>query len=118
MRLDPPHTPGRPFGESRNSPQRVPLRPVRQPPFHAIRLCAGITYTMGGIAIDARARVINERQRPIPGLFAAGSCTGGIEGGPAAGYVGGYMRALCFGLIAGDAVAHSIAGGREYDASR
>ena len=49
---------------------------------------------------------------PIRGLHAAGSCTGGIEGGPIAGYVGGYMKALCLGLIAGDTMAQDIAATR------
>jgi fumarate reductase flavoprotein subunit len=108
-RLDPPHTLGRAFGESRRSAERFALLPIQQPPFHAVRLCAGISYTMGGIAIDGTARVLTNSGEPIPGLYAAGGCTGGIEGGPVAGYVGGYMRALCFGLIAGDAVARTIA---------
>ena len=102
MDLDPPHTPGRCFGSARNAPDRIPLRPIRRPPFHAIRLCAGLSYTLGGIAIDTGARVLRPDGRIVPGLLAAGGCTGGIEGGPVAGYIGGYMKALCLGLIAGD----------------
>jgi fumarate reductase flavoprotein subunit len=34
--------------------------------------CPGITYTMGGIAIDGHARVLNDADLPIPGLYAAG----------------------------------------------
>jgi hypothetical protein len=30
--------------------------PVSTPPYYAVPLCAGITMTMGGIAIDAHAR--------------------------------------------------------------
>jgi fumarate reductase flavoprotein subunit len=41
----------------------------------------------------------------IPGLYAAGSACGGIEGGPHAGYVGGLMKALVFGLLAAEDVA-------------
>ena len=40
----------------------------------------------------------------MPGLYAAGSCTGGIEGGPLSGYVGGYLKAVTLGLIAGDEI--------------
>jgi fumarate reductase flavoprotein subunit len=77
---------------------------VRGVPFLAIRLCAGITYTMGGMAIDANGRVLDTADRPIAGLYAAGSCTGGIEGGPRSGYVGGLAKAAVFGLRAGEAV--------------
>jgi succinate dehydrogenase/fumarate reductase flavoprotein subunit len=99
-RLTPPRGVGRMFGESRGSEKRVNLLPIAQPPYYAIPLVAGLTYTMGGIAIDAQARVIGESGAPIPGLFAAGSCTGGLEGGPLGGYVGGYLKAATFGLIA------------------
>ncbi len=99
--LSPVRTEGREFGVSRASPKRVSLRPVVEPPFYAIRVCAGISFTMGGIAIDDRARVLDKGGRPIEGLLAAGSCTGGVEGGPVAGYIGGLLKACCFGLIAG-----------------
>src|SRR5262249_57845717 len=56
---------------------------------------------MGGIEIDAQARVIGRDGEPIPGLFAAGSCTGGVEGGPLGGYIGGYLKAGCPSPIAG-----------------
>ena len=62
---------------------------IRTPPFHAIRLCAGITYTMGGIAIDSRSRVLNAANQPIAGLYAAGCATGGLEGGRFVAYIGG-----------------------------
>ncbi|MFM9970444.1 MAG: FAD-dependent oxidoreductase [Burkholderiales bacterium] len=85
-----------------------PFKPVAitKPPFYAMPLCAGITYTMGGIAIDAQCRVLHENGNPIEGLFAAGSTTGGHEGGPVAGYTGGLSKALTFGwLAAGSIVA-------------
>lgn len=79
--------------------------PVKQGPFHAIPLCAGMTYTMGGIATDANARVLDTSDAPIAGLYAAGSCTGGLEGGgEVAGYSGGLSKASVFGLLAGDAI--------------
>jgi fumarate reductase flavoprotein subunit len=98
--LDPPRTSGRMFGESRSTGKRVSVAPVATPPYYAIPLVAGISYTMGGIEIDAQARVIGRDGEPIPGLFAAGSCTGGVEGGPLGGYIGGYLKAVGLGLIA------------------
>ena len=40
--------------------------PIHQPPFFAVPLCAGITYTMGGLAIDAKARVLRTDGAPDP----------------------------------------------------
>ena len=75
------------------------------PPFHAAPLCAGITVTSGGLATDGAARVLDGAGRPVPGLYAAGSAVGGIEGGPRVGYVGGLIKAFCIGLIAADTIA-------------
>lgn len=81
-----------------------PLR-VDTAPFLAVRLAAGITYTMGGIAIDAESRVLHESGDAVPGLYAAGSTTGGFEGGPGSVYLGGLAKAAIFGLRAGESAA-------------
>jgi fumarate reductase flavoprotein subunit len=107
--LVPARTSGRMFGESRGSPKRVGLLPIAQPPFYAIALAAGISYTMGGIEIDAQARVIARDGAPFPGLLAAGACTGGIEGGPLGGYVGGFLKAVTLGLIAAETIGAAVA---------
>ena len=85
--------------------------PIRKAPFHAVKLCAGITYTMGGIAIDAAARVIDTQDRPIANLFAAGCATGGIEGvgsQPQVAYIGGLTRSSVFALRAADSICESL----------
>ena len=71
-------------------------------------LCAGLTYTMGGIATDAHGRVLREDGSSIPGLFAAGCATGGLEGGEFSGYIGGLSKSAVFGLRAGECAARSI----------
>lgn len=81
--------------------------PIRQAPFYAVPLVAGVTYTTGGIAIDGRTRVKAADGGLIRGLYAAGSCTGGHEGGPVSGYTGGLGKALTFGFIAGNEVARA-----------
>jgi fumarate reductase flavoprotein subunit len=86
-----------------NSP--IPTMPVSTPPYYAVPLCAGITFTMGGIAIDASARVLRESGEPIAGLYAAGSCTGGLEGRGGAHYLGGLIKAAVFGLLAAEHIA-------------
>ncbi|HEY3910086.1 MAG TPA: FAD-dependent oxidoreductase [Stellaceae bacterium] len=73
-------------------------RRIETPPFFAIPICAGITNTMGGIAIDRHGRVKRPDGSAIAGLYAAGGTTGGLEGGGALGYVGGLIKACVFGL--------------------
>ncbi len=82
-----------------------PAHPVIDAPFHAAPLCAGITVTSGGLAVDGGARVLDGAGKPIPGLYAAGSAVGGIEGGPRVGYVGGLIKAFGIGLLAADTIA-------------
>lgn len=79
--------------------------PIEKPPFYAVRLAAGITYTMGGIAVDGHSRVLRADRTPIPGLYAAGATTGGLEGGPDAGYVGGLAKSGVTGLRAAEHIA-------------
>ena len=83
---------------------RFPAKPIVEPPFRAIRAAAGITYSMGGLAIDRAARVLDAGARPIPGLYAAGSAAGGLEGGPRAAYLGGLAKAVATGLRAAEAM--------------
>ena len=47
----------------------------------------------------------------VPGLFAAGSTTGGIQGGPNGGYVGGLATAATFGYIAAGTIAVQVRAG-------
>ena len=49
-----------------------------KPPFEAYGVTCGITFTFGGLAVDADARVLGEDGAPIAGLFAAGELVGGL----------------------------------------
>jgi fumarate reductase flavoprotein subunit len=95
---------GTPQSPPRSSRGGVPT-PIETAPFSAIPICAGITNTMGGIAIDGHGRVKRPDGSVIPGLYAAGGATGGLEGGGAVGYVGGLIKACLFGLRAAEDVA-------------
>ncbi|MGA0542438.1 FAD-dependent oxidoreductase [Neotabrizicola sp. VNH66] len=95
------------FDPARSNPACV-AHPLRQGPFHAIPLCAGVTYTMGGILTDAAAQVLDHEERPIPGLLAAGACTGGLEGFSRSGYSGGLSKSAIFGMIAGETAATQV----------
>jgi len=82
---------------------------IDKPPFYAVPLCAGITVTSGGLCVDGRARVLDTDEKPIVGLYAAGSAGGGLEGGPRTGYVGGLIKAFAIGRIAGREIASGLA---------
>lgn len=80
-------------------------KPIERPPFHALPLIVGIMFAMGGLLVDAHARVLDEAEQPIGGLFAAGGTMGGLQGGPANGYSGGWAEAATFALLAAEQAA-------------
>lgn len=71
-----------------------------EPPFQAYAVTVGITFTFGGIRVNADAAVVDYLERPIPGLFATGELTGGFFylNYPAGA---GLMRGAVFGRLAG-----------------
>jgi tricarballylate dehydrogenase len=80
---------------------------IDQPPFEAYQVGCGITFTFGGLRIDAAtAQVIDLDLRPMPGLYAAGEMVGGIF---CFNYPGGtgLTSGSVFGRIAGGAAAQA-----------
>ncbi|MBI1990108.1 MAG: FAD-binding protein [Betaproteobacteria bacterium] len=55
--------------------------------------------------MDHHGRALAKSGSPIPGLFAAGTIAGGLDGGERAYYAGGLAQALIFGLLAAEAIA-------------
>lgn len=52
---------------------------IERPPFIAIKVTTGITFTFGGLLINPNtACVISDNGKPIIGLFAAGEIVGGL----------------------------------------
>lgn len=51
-------------------------RPLDRPPFRAWPVVAANTFTFGGLAVNADARVIDTDGEPIAGLYAAGETVG------------------------------------------
>ena len=68
---------------------------------YAVHVAAGVTHTVGGLKVDDRARVLDERGTPIDGLLAAGVDAGGIA-------VGGYASGLATALVLGVTAAESL----------
>lgn len=52
---------------------------IDEPPFEAYQVGCGITFTFGGLRVDAESgQVVNTDLAPIPGLYAAGEIVGGF----------------------------------------
>lgn len=71
-----------------------------RPPFTAVKVRAAVTHTIGGIATDQHARVLDAGGSAVEGLFACGADAGGIATG---GYASGLAAALVFGRRAAQA---------------
>ncbi|MDD1750270.1 MAG: FAD-dependent oxidoreductase [Methanothrix sp.] len=55
------------------------LRPLRTPPYYAIKCYPRYLSTIGGIKINHHMEVLDSQDNPIPGLYAGGNDTGGWE---------------------------------------
>jgi len=73
-------------------------------PYVVYPVTCGITFTYGGIKVDDVARVKDNADRVMPGLFATGEITGGFffHNYPAGA---GLMRGAVFGRLAGSGAA-------------
>jgi fumarate reductase flavoprotein subunit len=81
---------------------------LAEPPFAAMRVIPGVTHTIGGLRVDAKARVLHEDGTAIEDLWACGVDVGGIATG---GYASGLAQALVLGLAAAeDAAAGKLHG--------
>ena len=74
--------------------------PLEAGDFYAIAQWPSVHYCMGGLRIDAQARVLDVWGNPIPGLLAAGECCGGLHGIDRLGG-NGIAECVVFGRIAG-----------------
>jgi predicted oxidoreductase len=70
---------------------------LEKPPFYALVVRPAITFTNGGLSIDAATRVLREDGRPVGGLLAAGADAGDVFG---LGYCGGLAMAATLGVAA------------------
>jgi succinate dehydrogenase/fumarate reductase flavoprotein subunit len=76
------------------------LAPLEKGPFYAVRVVPGSFGTFAGLATDARARVLDATDTPVPGLYAVGNDQASVMGGhyPAGGINIG--PAMTFGFVA------------------
>jgi tricarballylate dehydrogenase len=82
---------------------------ISEPPFTAYAVTCGITFTFGGVKISNEGEVINNGNKPIRGLYAAGEMVGGLfyfnyPGGS------GLISGAVFGRIAGRSASKASLG--------
>ncbi len=82
---------------------------IDTPPFEGYAVTCGITFTFGGLRTDNDGRVVDTNFDPIPGLYAAGECVGGLfyfnyPGGT------GLTTGSVFGRLAGDSAGQAVGG--------
>ncbi len=79
--------------------------PLDSPPFVGFAVTCGVTFTFGGLKIDAATgQVIDAEERPMRGLYAAGELVGGLFYNNYAGG-SGLMAGAVFGRLAGRSAA-------------
>lgn len=101
---------------TQSSSKKLPLaksnwaRPLKQGPFQAVEITSGVTFTFGGLDIDAEtAEVVSDSSRkPIGGLYCCGELLGGLF---YSNYPGGsgLTAGTVFGRIAGKHAAEKKA---------
>ncbi len=82
------------------------LGPLDKPPFYGLRLrVASVGVNAAGLKTNAHAQVMHVRDRPIPGLYAAGNSAAPLDSG--AGYQSGVanLRGIVGGYLAGNHAA-------------
>jgi tricarballylate dehydrogenase len=96
--------------EGLSPPKTHWARPIDTPPFFAYPLRPGITFTYLGVAVDERAQVILQHDRPADNIFAAGEIMAGNVLGK--GYLAGIGMSIgtTFGRIAGEEAARRAVG--------
>jgi predicted oxidoreductase len=78
--------------------RRHGLHACEVPPFYAVPVRPGITFTEGGVRADRDCQALDDLGRPVPGLYVAGADVGAVS---IEGYVGGLAPSLMTGLRAG-----------------
>jgi 3-oxosteroid 1-dehydrogenase len=76
------------------------LGPLARAPYYAARVFPGDVGTCGGVITDEHARVLDEHDRIIPGLYATGNITATVMGRNYLGAGGSIANTMIFGYVA------------------
>ena len=85
---------------------RTRFGPPLEAPFFASWVTGALAHTQGGLAVDAKARVMRADGTPIEGLFASGGAAAGLAGRGGEGYLpgNGLAQSFALSLIAGEQI--------------
>ncbi len=92
------------FGDANVSPNPC-LGPINKAPYYAVPINMGDLGTKGGLKANAKGQVVDESDKPIPKLYAAGNNTGSPFGNLYPGAGGTIGPAMTFGFIAANDIA-------------
>ncbi|MBL6689262.1 MAG: FAD-dependent oxidoreductase [Pseudomonadales bacterium] len=82
------------------------LTTITEPPFYGVEVRPAIVcWTGTGVRVNADTCVVNESERAIPGLFAAGETIGNLHGDRYIGGGGSFGPCIVFGKLAGENAA-------------
>ncbi len=81
------------------------LAPIGKAPFYAMRVDAGDIGTKGGLLTDIHARVLDQSDKPIEGLFCIGNNSASVMGHSYPGAGGTLGPAMTFGFRAANFMA-------------
>lgn len=81
------------------------LGSIDKAPYYAVAINCGDLGTKGGLKADARARVLDQNNQPIPNLYAAGNNAGSPFGNCYPGAGGTIGPAMTFGYVAAEDIA-------------
>jgi 3-oxosteroid 1-dehydrogenase len=86
------------------------LGPIDEPPYYAAEVVPGDIGTCGGLVTDEHARVLDQEDRPIDGLYATGNITATVMGRHYLGPGASIANSMIFGYIA---ARHAAGGARD-----
>jgi 3-oxosteroid 1-dehydrogenase len=89
----------RALGDPGNKPNEA-LGPLDTGPFYATEIFPGDVGTIGGVITDEHARVLDESDEPIPGLYATGNMAATVMGRYYLGAGASIANTMAFGYIA------------------
>lgn len=83
------------------------LYPIKEPPFHATKVGPGLLVIVGGLNITDNFEVVDAEDKPIPGLYATGNCSGNLYASDYPINIPGnsHGRCLTWGLLLGEQFA-------------
>jgi len=87
----------------------IPGSAVATEPFYVAIITPVIHYCMGGLEIDESSRVLDEKRKVIPGLYAAGEVAGGVHGNNRLGG-NSLLDCVVFGRVAAEDCAKYMLG--------